>query len=1248
MASENLYWKNSALRRSLGALLLCFTTLAGAQEPTGNEPAAAMEDSAPSLLDQTFDFDIPAQKVSTAILDIARQAQVQALMTGNVLDNYQTEGLHQRLPLAAALELVLSGTPYTYRQTGSNAIMVGLPDALAVVPDDPKATAVLAQESAGTAADAEAMHSTTASVETARRGGIEEIIVTGQKREERIQDVPIAISAFTMQDLDAQKLEGGFDLLKAIPNVTFSKTNFSGYNFQIRGIGTQAISATTDPGVAVSFNNTTLIVNRLFEQEYLDMERVEVLRGPQGTLYGRNATAGVINVISAKPKLGIEEGEFKLETGNFSSQRLRGHYNFPIGDTLALRAAYASTQREGYGVNLAASDPDAITNARADVDGRDLWTGRLTLGWQPTDAFRANLLWERFEEDDNRVRTSKQLCHRDPGPAQVGDFDTAAYKDFPYDLAQLSQGCLPGSLYEDGAFGTPNGASLPYVQGFYQGTAFSQLFNNGFGLGGNPYLAGGASAPFFDPADAPCRNIMEIKPGFGNRGVFPVDVCRPDPYGGQTQSYNLREIYSLLEPQYRASADVFELSWDLDLSSALVFSSQTVYAKDEYYATQDYNRFTTYPIWTDSTSACGMAGSIPNCSGIPPLFPAAPPGNRDNAYENGFYYDLSPRPEGTPYGTPGVVCDPQLGCSSSLVVQDLSQATSKQFNQEVRLASSFDGVFNFSLGANFTRFETLNNYYVFSNAFTHLLNFFPFMGHNSFCNNQGIGCIYIDPNPLASINGEGHNYFRSSNPYKLTSTAIFGEGYWQLTDALKLTAGLRLTWDQKKFTPIPSQLLLADYRGYPSTGYDEGAPPTLDGCSAECGLLGNAPGGRGAPANPDIVQEWREPTGRIVLDWKPDLPFTDETLLYASLSRGYKGGGANPPTVAPPAGEFFARNSGGAAPPTFAAEYVNAIEIGAKNTLFGGGVILNASAFYYDYTDYQVSKIVDRTAVNENFDTSIWGLELESVIAPTPDLLFNVVLGYLNTKVGKGEKSIDLMDRTDGGNRYFEFSDGAAVRLPNKNYDPATDPPEAQFITYTGFDEWIVVKPWVTAASNCIAPVPVMEYLVENFAGFNIAAVCPAGGPSGLTHVNGDLTSGTIRYDPALHAPNNSAGFSKDLSGNRLPNAPRFTAALGGQYTWYLPAQIDLTTRVDFYWQDESYARIYNTEYDRLKAWTNTNLSIWANKADWNLKVELYVKNLFDETPITGTFLNSDDTGLTTNVFTLDPRLVGLSITKRF
>src|SRR3546814_20083219 len=99
-----------------------------------------------------------------------------------------------------------------------------------------------------------------------------EIVVTAQKRVERIQDVPIAISAFSGEALAAQKVEGGFDLMKSVPNMTFYNSNFSSYNLSIRGSGTKTASRTTDPAVATSFNHKASIHNRLFTTEYINVK----------------------------------------------------------------------------------------------------------------------------------------------------------------------------------------------------------------------------------------------------------------------------------------------------------------------------------------------------------------------------------------------------------------------------------------------------------------------------------------------------------------------------------------------------------------------------------------------------------------------------------------------------------------------------------------------------------------------------------------------------------------------------------------------------------------------------------------------------------------------------------------------------------------------------------------------------------------------------------------------------------------
>ena len=166
---------------------------------------------------------------------------------------------------------------------------------------------------------------------------METVVVTSSKIKGDIQTVPIAITALSQEQLTSRQIAGGPDLVKEVPNLTFSKTNFTGYNIQIRGIGTQAISVTTDPAVAVALNDIPFIRNHFFEQEFFDVNQVEVLRGPQGTLYGRNATAGVVNVISAKPTDQFE-AMLSADWGNYTNRRYEGMVNIPIVDDRARSA----------------------------------------------------------------------------------------------------------------------------------------------------------------------------------------------------------------------------------------------------------------------------------------------------------------------------------------------------------------------------------------------------------------------------------------------------------------------------------------------------------------------------------------------------------------------------------------------------------------------------------------------------------------------------------------------------------------------------------------------------------------------------------------------------------------------------------------------------------------------------------------------------------------------------------------------
>ena len=1218
----------SAAPRLFGAFAIGLLSLLGVPTLTHAQQVEATSVAAAQAVN---DYDITGGPLADALHQFSEQSGIQVFFETELVEGKRAPALTSRIDAEEALVRILTGSGLVYSFVNDRTLVLRREGDPAPNVDGAALGGTTVAQASG---DTPPPTATPTSIDEARRGGVEEIIVTGQKKAERMQDVPIAISAFSMEELDAKKVEGGFDLLKAIPNVTFSKTNFTGYNFQIRGIGTQAVSATTDPGVAVSLNNTTLIANRLFEQEYLDIERVEVLRGPQGTLYGRNATAGVINVITAKPVLGEHSGAFKVEAGNFSAQRLRGHYNLPLGDNFALRGAFASTVRDGYGVNQ-------FDNS--DVDDRDLWSGRLTLGWQPTDRLRANLMWERFREDDQRVRSIKQLCHRDEGLENVAGLDlntltsmSDGYTKQQIMQAQLTQGCLPGSLYDDAAFGVPNGSAIPFV-------SVGRLSAFAGATGYNPYLRG-------SPDDAPC-DIYKTRINFGF-----INLCHEDPFEGAVQSRDLRTIHSEIKPSYYAESDIFELSLDFDISDELVLSSQTVYATDGVRSTQDMNRFgTTGGFFEDTAAVCGAQFAF---------FPCNPGG-----FSGGTVADIAPY---------GEFCDPQLGCSDRYQAVDLSRSDSTQFNQELRLVSSFDGPLNYSMGANFTRFTTVNDYFVFINTLSALSMTPPFRGTRSIdlaaagpilllCTDVDgepptfgttVDCLYRDTQTLDELanggNPEGHNYFLSRNPYELNSAAMFGELYWNVTDTLKITGGMRITWDQKTFTPVPSQTLLTDFRQSAGRYTDPSQCRSYD-LNNVCANQGSAVGGRGYPAEPDIVQEWVEPTGRLGFDWKPMLSsnWLDETLVYAFYTRGYKAGGANPPGVAEPSRSFIESAQGAVVPRVFEAEYVNAVELGTKNRMFDGRLTANASLFYYDYENYQVSKIVNRTSANENFDATVWGAELELIFAPTQYTLLNASLGYLRTRIADGEESIDLMNRTQSGGRMF------ITAQPNPNFDPTLTPrPRDEYVAgldapadqqLLAFDDWVLVKPSIQQTSNCVAPAELVRASIENSIFFDaLSRFCPGGTLTASSYSYELVEGADVLFNSLTDAPNGGAGFMADLGGKELPSAPRHTVSLGGQQTLPLPRGWDLTGRVDWYWQDQSYARVYNTEYDRLRAWNTTNFSMWLNHAASGIRIEAYVKNAFDDTPITGTFLGSDDTALPTNVFTLDPRLIGVSFSKQF
>src|SRR5437016_7727644 len=246
---------------------------------------------------------------------------------------------------------------------------------------------------------------------------IEEVVVTAQKRAEDIQTVPISITAYSAQDLAAHQIMQVKDLQISTPSVTYSKGNFTSSDFSIRGIGQSVVSGDEEAGVATDINDVYLLAPLLAESTFYDLQRVEVLRGPQSTLYGRGATGGVVNLITEPPDLTSAYGDIYASYGNYDAVELRGDFNAPVvNDQLAIRLSGDWVKHSGFILN-------EFNNSH--IDSQDTYSFRLSSRWEPTNRTTVDFVGQFTREGDSHMRSTRQLCETDP-TAVLGCLPTGA------------------------------------------------------------------------------------------------------------------------------------------------------------------------------------------------------------------------------------------------------------------------------------------------------------------------------------------------------------------------------------------------------------------------------------------------------------------------------------------------------------------------------------------------------------------------------------------------------------------------------------------------------------------------------------------------------------------------------------------------------------------------------------------------------------------------------------------------------
>lgn len=371
------------------------------------------------------------------------------------------------------------------------------------------------------AAWAPAMAQEAAQSERAETAGLEEIVVTAQKRSENVQNVPVAITAFSASTLAEKSINSVQGLSNLTPNVTLDAGSpFSGSSSvltaYIRGIGQDDFAFNLDPGVGVYVDGVYLARTVGANTDLLDVERIEVLKGPQGTLFGRNSIGGAISIVTREPGNDFK-GRAEITTGRFNRLDVRGTVDIPIiSDKLLSTLTFSSTNRDGYvkripfpGSQSFVSDPlNAVPRSGYDTSstegGEDQWTVRGKLLWRVHDGLKLTVSgdYQRVDQEGSANTLLKVLANNGP-PTFPGELFGSAYNlciNVPNALLPTAVGsniqALCGTLGTSGGSiananvdADPNNNRLTYSNQFITndidksyatGPSFSKLTNWGF------------------------------------------------------------------------------------------------------------------------------------------------------------------------------------------------------------------------------------------------------------------------------------------------------------------------------------------------------------------------------------------------------------------------------------------------------------------------------------------------------------------------------------------------------------------------------------------------------------------------------------------------------------------------------------------------------------------------------------------------------------------------------------------------
>ena len=743
----------------------------------------------------------------------------------------------------------------------------------------------------------------TAAEEAGRR--IEEVVVTAEKRESTVSDTSISITAFDSEMIESFGLQSADELVNFIP-----ATTRDAYDIRIRGVGRNFRALGGDPGVATYYNG---IYSPDFgiaasENALYDLERVEVLRGPQGTLYGRNSIGGALNYVTRRPTMHVE-GEVRAQVGAFNTREVYGIISGPIvNDRMALRLVANKRDRDGH-QNSLSNSPD--TNS---IDDRNISLAGL---WEIADQVQWNARVNSRKSD--RIIGGRVLLDIGPGPRRSEPSTGNAVNGLICNNRRPGGGCQFGNPDIDANW--PN--AMPFTDPLTGSTLYSAY-----------------ARPGVDPAGWPGQpnSFFGESPGLRPLGVSPEDPrnetqvnddgvdCTEFPYTDCNANHERFKHRSLQS----------DVTWDINDSLSLTY----LFGASDYDYTfnQDLDdtdvEFTKYrqtvleDVWSYSHELQLNWAVGDRLTGTSGLYYFKEERDQDYSLSNS-----TPRyTEPTNHGALTVPFE-FLGGASTLDLFCAGAIAAVGNCDHRRLGDAPVGTAIYGVWGGDERGDVYHHQNTVKNEATAIYT----QGTYQFNDNWALvlGIRYAEDRKSAREVRGGWFYDSLSWAAGWLGTGAF-PGYTQLAAVNTFMGAATPTGDPlSPITPTCPGGGITDY----------------DSCVTPLQLLGMPLSFTSTVEGDD---KWSDTNFRINVDWTP----SDDILVYASFTTGYRAGGyqlgitdardnpRDPETGLPLPGA-------GLKPLTYDKETVESVELGYKGTHFDGILQLNASIYQYTYDGYQ-------------------------------------------------------------------------------------------------------------------------------------------------------------------------------------------------------------------------------------------------------------------------------------------------------